>query len=104
LKRGKERARAKIQRREEGALEGVVLETADMDSTGEIVGPMRAVYKGMATEEEKQKEEEDEWEVATTEGGGGWKGKEKEEPGDDEEENGGGQKGDGLVRLFQFDD
>jgi hypothetical protein len=103
LEKGKERAWAKRER----GLEGVVLETAEMDGTGEIVGPMRVVYKGMATKEEEEEEEEekeeDEWEVAATEGGIGEKRKEDERGGDEGKDDG-GQEDDGMMRLFQYDD
>lgn len=65
-----------------------VLEQKEMDSTGEIIGEGRKVYKGM---------EEDGFNVEETRGGGmaerGCEDVEEGEVGDD-----------GLVRLFQFDD
>ncbi|KAH7400887.1 hypothetical protein DE146DRAFT_477938 [Phaeosphaeria sp. MPI-PUGE-AT-0046c] len=61
-----------------------VLEQKEMDSTGEIIGERRKVYKGM---------EEDGFNVEETRGGG------MAESGDEEADVG----DDGLVRLFQFD-
>lgn len=68
-----------------------VLDQKDMDGTGEIVGEMRRVYKGV-------EQDEDGFEVEEMMGIGGV----VEEIGEDGEESELGE--DGLVRLFQFDD
>ncbi|KAH8706919.1 hypothetical protein GQ44DRAFT_716146 [Phaeosphaeriaceae sp. PMI808] len=79
------------------------LKITEMSSTGEILDEMRPVYKGSSMPAEIELEEQ-QWRVAATKGGLEVKADSKKESGDDNESEDLKDGGDGMLRLFQFDD